>query len=78
MQLAKAELGIEAVQRPIDRSELYVADEAFLCGTGAQISPITSVDHRVVGNGEPGPITDAIMKLYFDAVRGRLPRTWTG
>jgi branched-chain amino acid aminotransferase len=74
MALAKDELGIEVVQRPIDRSELYVAEEVFLCGTGAQISPVTSVDHRRVGRGEPGPITTGLMKLYFDAVRGRLPR----
>jgi branched-chain amino acid aminotransferase len=73
MQLAKEELGIETVTRPIDRSELYVADEVFLCGTGAQLSPVTSVDHRLVGTGEVGPITRRLTALYFDAVRGRLP-----
>ena len=57
----------------MDRSELYVADEIFLCGTGAQISPVTSVDHRPVGTGDVGPITQRLMALYFDAVRGRLP-----
>ncbi len=73
MQLARAELGVETVIRTIDRSELYSADEVFLCGTGAQISPVVSIDHRAVGNGEVGPITKALATLYFDAVRGRLP-----
>ena len=78
MDLARDEMGVDIVVRPIDRSELYVADEVFLCGTGAQISPVTSVDHRRVGTGETGPITRQVSKLYFDAVRGRLPayRDW--
>jgi branched-chain amino acid aminotransferase len=73
MQLARQELGLETVVRPIDRSELYVADEVFLCGTGAQVSPVTSIDHRAVGDGEIGPVTAKIMAAYFDAVRGRNP-----
>ncbi len=73
MQLARQELGIETVQRTIDRSELYSSDEVFLCGTGAQISPVVDIDHRAVGSGEVGPITRQLASLYFDAVRGRLP-----
>jgi len=73
MQLAKNELGLDTSSRTIDRSELYIADEVFLCGTGAQISPVTSVDHRSVGTGDVGPVTQRLMALYFDAVRGRLP-----
>ncbi len=73
MQLAKNELGLDTLVRAMDRSELYVADEIFLCGTGAQISPVTSVDHRPVGTGDVGPVTQRLMALYFDAVRGRLP-----
>jgi branched-chain amino acid aminotransferase len=73
MELASAELGLATLVRSIDRSELYIADEVFLCGTGAQLSPVTSVDHRTVGDGTVGPITTALTKLYFDAVRGRLP-----
>jgi branched-chain amino acid aminotransferase len=73
MQLAKNEIGLDTSVRTIDRSELYIADEIFLCGTGAQISPVTSVDHRSVGTGDVGPITQRLMALYFDAVRGRLP-----
>ena len=57
MQLAKQELGLKTHVRSIDRSELYVAEEVLLCGTGAQISPVTSIDHRPVGTGNVGPIT---------------------
>jgi branched-chain amino acid aminotransferase len=66
-------LGIPVKERPIDRSELYIADEVFLCGTGAQVSPVASVDHRPVGDGHVGPLAKQIGKTYFDAVRGRLP-----
>jgi branched-chain amino acid aminotransferase len=59
--------------RSIDRSELYIADEVLLCGTGVQISPVVEVDHRKVGSGEVGPIASLIRERYFDAVRGRLP-----
>jgi branched-chain amino acid aminotransferase len=59
--------------RSIDRSELYIADEMFLCGTGVQISPIIEIDHRPVGSGEVGPIGRLVRDRYFDAVRGRLP-----
>jgi branched-chain amino acid aminotransferase len=73
-----AYLGIPVKERQIDRSELYIADEVFLCGTGAQVSPVASVDHRAVGEGRVGPISKQISKTYFDAVRGRLPafRHW--
>jgi branched-chain amino acid aminotransferase len=67
------ELGIPVVERTIDRSEIYVADEAFFCGTGAQISPIIEVDRRPVGGGSVGPITKQIKDRYFDIVRGRVP-----
>ena len=73
MQLAREEMGLESVVRAVDRAELYIADEVFLCGTGAQISPVTSVDHRAVGDGRPRRITSRLAILYFDAVRGRLP-----
>ena len=66
------DLGIGVMQRSIDRTELYGADELFLCGTGAQISPIVEVDRRSVGSGRPGPITRRLSTTYFDAVRGRL------
>jgi branched-chain amino acid aminotransferase len=65
--------GIPTEVRSIDRSELYVADEIFLCGTGVQISPVVEVDHRPVGSGEVGPIARLVRDRYFDAVRGRIP-----
>lgn len=73
IQLARRELGLETVVRSIDRSELYVAEEVFLCGTGAQVSPVTKIDHRPVGEGRIGPVAGRIKDVYFDAVRGRLP-----
>jgi branched-chain amino acid aminotransferase len=57
--------------RRIDRTELYLSDEAFLCGTGVQVSSITSIDHRPIGTGEVGPIARRISRIYFDAVRGK-------
>ena len=70
--------GIPTAERSIDRSELYVADEAFVCGTGVQVSPVIEVDHRPVGSGEIGPIGRLVRDRYFEAVRGRLPayRHW--
>jgi branched-chain amino acid aminotransferase len=65
--------GIPVEVRSIDRSEIYVADEALLCGTGVQVSPVIEVDHRPVGSGEVGPIGRLVRERYFDAVRGRLP-----
>jgi branched-chain amino acid aminotransferase len=70
IELAREELGIETMERPIGRTELYVADEAFLCGTGAQVSPMIEVDKRPLGNGGIGPITAKIQSLYFDVVKG--------
>lgn len=71
VQLIRDELGVEVVERSIDRSELYLADEAFYCGTGAQVKPIAAIDHRAVGTGGLGPITDQIRDLYFRVVTGR-------
>lgn len=70
--------GMPVLERSIDRSELYVADEIFVCGTGVQVSPVIEVDHRPVGSGEIGPIARLVRDRYFEAVRGRLPeyRHW--
>ena len=65
--------GIPYETRSIDRSELYIADEVLLCGTGVQISPVIEVDHRKVGSGAIGPISSLVRDRYFEAVRGRLP-----
>ncbi len=66
--------GIPNAVRQIDRTELYVADEVFLCGTGAQISPVVTIDHRSVGTGRVGAITARISRAYFEAVHGQQPR----
>jgi branched-chain amino acid aminotransferase len=73
MQLAREEMGVETIVRTIDRTELYIADEVFLCGTGAQLSPVVEIDHRQVGDGQVGPLTRGLATLYFDVVRGRRP-----
>lgn len=72
MELARKELGIEVVERDIDRSELYVCDEAFFCGSGAEVLPIASIDHYELGDGTPGAVTRALQDLYFRTVRGEL------
>lgn len=74
MELAKDVLGLEVEERAIDRTEVYISDEAFYCGTGAQVSPIVSVDNRPLGNGEVGPIAKDLQKLYFDVVKGKVPK----
>jgi branched-chain amino acid aminotransferase len=65
------DLGIPVVERPIDKTEVYVADEAFLAGTGVQVAWISEVDGRVIGEGKIGPISAKIQKLFFNIVRGR-------
>ncbi len=69
LQIAQ-DLGIPIEERAIDRSELYVSDEAFFSGTGAQISWIAKIDHRTIGDGQIGPITSQIRDLFFRVVRG--------
>jgi branched-chain amino acid aminotransferase len=76
--IARDDLGITTLERSIDRTELYGADEVFLCGTGAQISPVIEIDRRAIGTGRPGPVSRDLSRVYFDAVRGRTPayRDW--
>lgn len=76
--LMRDDLGLEVVEREIDRTEVYVADEMFLCGTGVQVAAITRVEHRPIGSGEMGPITESVRNLFFRVVQGRVPqyRDW--
>lgn len=74
IELARAELGLEVVERDIDRSELYVCDEAFFCGSGAEVLPISSIDHYTLGDGTPGKATRALQDLYFRVARGAVPK----
>jgi branched-chain amino acid aminotransferase len=74
IELAREELGIETVHRSIDRSELYVADECFLTGTAAHITPVAEIDHRKIGNGEIGEITAKLQEIYTRIIRGNHPK----
>jgi branched-chain amino acid aminotransferase len=78
MELAQRELGLNVMERPIDRSELYICDELFFTGTAVGIAPIVRVDHRPVKDGITGAITKEIQQLYFEATRGHLHayRNW--
>jgi branched-chain amino acid aminotransferase len=71
--LAREDLSIPFTERPIGRTELYVSDEVFLCGTGAEVTPVRSVDRRRVGNGQIGPITRRLSQHFEAVVRGRVP-----
>jgi len=73
MEIA-ADLGIETIERDISRTELYVADEAFFTGTGAQIAWIESIDRREIGGGKIGPITEKLRKTFFAYASGELPQ----
>ncbi len=74
MQLARNELGLQTVERRIDRSELYVADEAFFTGTATNVAPIVSVDLRTIGSGETGPVTAELQELFSQVALGRNPK----
>lgn len=74
VELAQNELGIECVEREIDRSELYIADEIFMTGTAAHLTPVVEVDRRPVGSGEIGPVTRKLSDLFFDVIRGKNPK----
>ena len=74
IELLGSELGVEVVERPIDRTECYLAEEIFLCGTGAQVTPVTELDHRTVGTGEMGAMTNRLRELFFQVVTGKAPR----
>ncbi|MEM6971192.1 MAG: branched-chain-amino-acid transaminase [Pseudomonadota bacterium] len=71
LQLAADELGLEVVERDIDRSELYAAEEAFFCGTGWELTPITDIDGVTLGTGGVGPVARRLQAVYFDIVHAR-------
>lgn len=74
IELARNEIGIDTLERQVDRSELYGADEVFMTGTAAEISPIVEIDRRPVGDGRVGPISNRLRDLFNDAVRGRVEK----
>ncbi|MFN2169135.1 MAG: branched-chain amino acid transaminase [Anaerolineae bacterium] len=74
IELAREEMGLRTLQRSIDRSEIYICEEAFLVGTGVQVAAITRVEHRPLGDGTIGPVVSRLRDLYFDVVRGKNPK----
>ena len=68
------DLGLDVHYQQMIRTDLYTADEAFLTGTAAEVVPIRAIDDRIVGEGQPGPITKQIQEIYFGAVRGKVDR----
>jgi Branched-chain amino acid aminotransferase/4-amino-4-deoxychorismate lyase len=74
MTLARTELGIEVVERDIDRTEIYTADECFMTGTAAHVTPVVELDRRPVGDGKMGRITGELVSLYFDIIKGNNPK----
>jgi branched-chain amino acid aminotransferase len=74
IQLLTEEMGLDVEIREIDRTEVFIADEAFFCGTGVQVVAISEVDHRPVGDGKLGPIVRQLRELYFNVVRGKIAK----
>jgi branched-chain amino acid aminotransferase len=74
MTLARNEFGIEVIERDIDRTELYTADECFMTGTAAHVTPVVELDRRAIGSGKMGPITGDVVRMYFDIIKGNNPK----
>lgn len=74
MEIVREEFGFEVVERAIDRTEVYLADEFFMTGTAAQITAVTQVDHRDIGEGQMGPVTTQIRELFLDIIRGKVEK----
>ena len=71
MTLVREELGLQIVERDIDRTELYTSDEYFMTGTAAHVTPVVELDHRIIGDGRMGPVTGRLVSMYFDIITGR-------
>jgi len=74
IELARNELGLQVMERSIDRTEIFIAEELFMTGTAAQIVAATKVDHRPIGNGQMGPVTAKLRTLFDDIVRAKVPK----
>jgi branched-chain amino acid aminotransferase len=72
LEVAERDLGLTVERRSLDRSELYIADEVFMTGTAAHVTPVVEVDRVPVGDGRPGPISAQLQKTYFDLITGRV------
>ena len=71
IEIAEKELGALSTERQVDRSELYAADEVFLTGTAAHITPVVEIDRRVIGDGNVGPVTRRLANTYVDIIKGK-------
>jgi branched-chain amino acid aminotransferase len=74
IEIARDEFGYEVVERAIDRTEVYLSDEFFMTGTAAQVTAVTQIDYRPIGNGKMGPITTQLREYYQDIVRGKVEK----
>lgn len=74
IELMREEMGLEVIERSIDRTEVYLAEEAFFCGTGVQIAAIVSVDGRPIGTGKLGPLVAELRELYFSVAQGKVEK----
>ncbi|NPA13622.1 MAG: branched-chain-amino-acid transaminase [Aquificae bacterium] len=74
IRILTEDMGVEVQERPIARSELYIADEVFMTGTAAEVTPIVEIDNRPIGDGQVGPITKQLQSIFFDAVRGKVEK----
>lgn len=79
IHLLRHKLGMEVIERDVDRTEVYLAEEAFLTGTGVQVAAVTSLDRRKIGSGEMGPLVQRLREVFFKVVRGYDPeyQHWT-
>jgi len=74
LELARDALGLKVQEREIDRTELYIADEVFFCGSGWEVTPVRSIDRYSIGKGQPGPLTKRLQEVYFSVAEGRVPQ----
>ncbi len=74
LTLAKQELGLKVEYRSVDRTELYIADEIFVCGTAVEVAAVTKVDHHPIGSGKLGPVTQQLQTLFDKLIHGYLPQ----
>ena len=69
------DLGYQVVEEPISRDQCYIADEVFVCGTAAEVTPVAMIDHRKIGAGRRGPVAEALQSTFFQTVKGEGQRS---
>jgi branched-chain amino acid aminotransferase len=76
LRLAREQLGIDVEERPIDRTEIYSVDEAFVCGSAAEVTAVGSIDRHVLGDGKRGEVTARLRQLYLDVAKNQALADW--